>query len=134
MDFKDLALEIKNLGDQGTFEGYASTFGNEDLGGDVVVQGAFSKTIADNPKRPLLWNHNSDEPIGMTTAAEDTAGLSVKGVLNLDVQRARETYSLMKQGAVKGLSIGYDPVRKDHKDGVRYLKELKLYEVSLVPF
>jgi hypothetical protein len=39
----------------------------------------------------------------------------------------------MKAGVIKHLSIGYDSVKWDIKDGVRHLKEIKLYEIGLVP-
>ncbi len=54
------------------------------------------------------------------------------------MQRARETHALMKEGAVKGLSIGYDPVVVDYsrmeKENIRILKEVKLWEYSVTPF
>ncbi len=64
MKYKDIKLQIKNVTDQGQFEGYASTFGNEDLGGDIVAQGAFSKTINENKSVPILWGHSTREVIG----------------------------------------------------------------------
>lgn len=129
-------FQVKDISEDGTFSGYASTFGNEDLGGDIVAPGAFKKTISENPDVPILWGH--DELIGINKhAEEDRKGLYVEGELNLDVQRGREAYSLAKQRAVKGLSIGFTPVTVDYsraKEGVRILKEVKLYEYSLTPF
>lgn len=136
---KSFKLSLKATGDSGEFEGYASTFGNEDLGGDVVVQGAFTKTIGENPHPPVLWGHNLAEVIGITSEMrEDSKGLFVRGELLInDVARAKEVHSLAKRGAVKGLSIGYDSVKADYgKDGdkfIRYLKEVKLYEYSFTP-
>lgn len=132
-------LEIKGVSDAGEFEGYASTFGNEDLGGDIVMPGAFTKTISENKNVPILWAHNTREVIGVNKAfSEDAKGLKVTGQLVMEVQRAREVHGLMKAGAVKGLSIGYDAIRTDMsryaKDGVRGLAEVKLYEYSLLPF
>jgi HK97 family phage prohead protease len=139
MKFKDLKLNLtKTITDKGEFEGYASTFGNEDLGGDIVEQGAFAKTIAENKNVPILWGHNVREVIGVNKDfSEDAKGLFVKGQLILDVQRARETHALMKGGAVKGLSIGYDAIRVDYsraKEGIRILSEVKLYEYSVTAF
>jgi uncharacterized protein len=54
------------------------------------------------------------------------------GQLALSMSKARKAFDLMKARLLKGLSIGYDIVRSDVKDGVRRLLELKLYEVSLV--
>lgn len=131
---QDVHLEIKDLSIEGTFKGYGAVFGNKDMGGDVITSGAFSKTLSEQKMMPLLWHHHTDQPIGVFSGSEDMKGLAVDGALNLDVQQAREVHSLMKQGAVTGLSIGYVPVRKDWVGDTRMLRELKLYEVSLLPF
>jgi HK97 family phage prohead protease len=59
----------------------------------------------------------------------------VKGRLLLELQRAREAYTLLKEGALGGLSIGYSPTRYSYDDaGVRHIAEVELWEVSLVTF
>lgn len=138
MKRKDIKIQIKSVDDAGVFTGYAAVFNNEDLGGDIITPGAFTKTIKENPQVPVLWGHDSREVIGINKEwKEDTVGLYVTGQLILDVQRAKEARSLMQVGAVKGLSIGYDPVVVDYSkasDGIRILKEVKLWEYSLTPF
>lgn len=140
METKYVSFEIKDTKDNGSFTGYASTFGNEDLGGDIIMQGAFAKTIKENPNPPVLWGHSSKEVIGINQSfSEDSKGLYVEAMLNMDVQRGREAHSLMKMGAVKGLSIGYDAVPAGidwsrEKEGIRILREIKLYEYSATPF
>jgi len=138
MKTKIIRLEIKDVTAEGSFKGYASTFGNKDLGDDIVMPGAFTKTLQENPQVPILWGHSPREVIGVNQmASEDSKGLYVEGQLAMDVQRAREAHSLMKMNAVKGLSIGYDPVVIDwsrEKEGIRILREVKLYEYSLTPF
>lgn len=116
----------------GTFTGYASIFGIVDSYGDAVQKGAFKKTLHEKRAFPLLWSHDVREPIGVIAGAEDDKGLSITGKLNLDVQRAREIRSLMAQGAVKGLSIGYNVIKelKDPETGIRQLKEIQLWEIS----
>jgi HK97 family phage prohead protease len=135
LEFK---FSVKEVSEQGTFTGYASVFNNVDLGGDIVAPGAFLKTMNEKPNVPILFGHSTREVIGVNKEwKEDNHGLYVKGELNLDVQRARETHSLMKQGALSGLSIGYDPIQVDYsreKEGIRLLKEVKLYEYSVVAF
>ena len=129
--------EYKAMDDEaGTFEGYGSIFGNIDSYGDVVTKGAFTQTIKER-KPVMLWQHYSDEPIGVyIEAKEDDKGLYLKGQLNQDVQKGREAYSLLKQGALQGLSIGYrvKKAERDHDAEVTYLKEIDLFEVSLVTF
>lgn len=134
----DYTLEIKAFDEEaGTFEGHASVFDVEDLGGDRVRPGAFKRSLhrmkQQGKKVPILWQHNPHEPVGVSEAWEDDYGLAVKGELILDVQRAREARSLMKKGVLGGLSIGYDVVRDQwNDDGTRDLIELKLYEYSIV--
>lgn len=138
---KSFPFEIKTISESGAFTGYASVFGNEDLWGDIVVAGAFSKSIA--VKKPaMLWQHNSDEPIGIwTVIKEDDKGLYVEGQLLIDgVAKAKEAYELLAAKAISGLSIGYRAVswewrkKDDSKDEVRLLKEIDLWEISLVTF
>lgn len=138
----DVAFEIKAVSDDGLFSGYGSVFGNVDSGGDIVHAGAFSKSIQEWEGRkrmpPVLWNHDRNEPIGVYTAMrEDEKGLYVEGKLLVDdVQRAREIHALMKAGALDGMSIGYG-VRdssRDRSTGITNLKDLRLFEVSIVTF
>lgn len=136
MERKTFRLKLSDLDDQGIFTGYAAIFDVEDLQGDIIERGAFKRTLDHSGGSvPILWQHRSEEPIGVgLEAKEDSNGLYVKGHINLDVQRGKEAHSLLKQGAIKGLSIGYDPIKKDYKDGVRHLKEIKIYEYSPVTF
>lgn len=136
MNKQTFELEIKSVDDaSGEFEGYAAVFGNEDLGGDVIEHGAFTKTLQERPNIPILWQHDPDNPIGKSIIVSETEhGLAVKGQLNLDVQQGREAYALVKQGALSGLSIGFQTVKDKWNEGVRHLKEVKLFEYSLVTF
>jgi uncharacterized protein len=135
MAFKSAKFEIKSIDDAGTFTGLASVFGNVDLGGDVIEHGAFVKTISDKPQVPILLGHDPNQIIGIGNLKETTQGLEIAGKLVLDSNPpAQRAYSLMKAGALKGLSIGFDVVRHAMQGSVRQLKELKLYEVSLTPF
>ena len=138
MKYKDVKIQLKENGTEGSFFGYAAVFNNTDLGGDIIAPGAFTKSIKENPQVPVLWGHDTREVIGMNKEwQEDSVGLHVTGQLIMDVQRAKEARSLIQAGAVKGLSIGYDALVVDYSkssDGIRILKEVKLWEYSLVPF
>ncbi|MGH9503827.1 MAG: HK97 family phage prohead protease [Terriglobales bacterium] len=133
MEQLNCRLEIKSLDAEGKFTGLASVYGNVDLGGDVVQPGAFQKTIADRGGEvPLLFAHDMRQPIGLAKLQDTARGLAVDGQLVLDVPKAKEAYSLLKARVLRGLSIGYDAVKSDIVGGVRHLKELKLFEVSIV--
>lgn len=135
METLNVPFELKTLDEQaGTFEGYAAVFGNVDLGGDVLEPGALTKTVSERPQVPILWQHDPHEPIGVGTLAVDGHGLKVNGKLTLGVRRAEEARALMRDGALGGLSIGYQTVKKAYRDGVRLLKEIAVREFSPVTF
>jgi uncharacterized protein len=140
----DVKFDIKATDDEeakGEFRGYGSIFGNKDLGNDVVVEGAFSKSIARKGAKAvkMLYQHKADEPIGVfDEILEDKRGLAVKGRLAMGTQRGREVFELMKMGALDGLSIGYRVAEKgqeyDDKRKRRMIKEVDLMEISAVTF
>lgn len=135
IEHKTCKLNIKELTEEGTFSGVASVYGAVDLGNDVVEKGAFTKTIRERKgKVKILWQHEIKSPIGSGTLRDTPEGLVVDGELAMDVQQAREAHSLMKKGILDGLSIGFETVKDAITEGVRHLKELKLWEVSVVTF
>lgn len=132
-------LQLKALEESGEFTGYGSVFGNVDAYGEVVMPGAFKKSLAEhkrNKTRPkMFWQHDPYRPIGSwLEMAEDDTGLLVTGKLNMGVQQGAEAYALLKAEDIDGLSIGYRVVKAfdDEAEGVVRLKELNLIEVSVV--
>lgn len=143
VEVKSFELEIKDADSNGMIRGYASTFGNVDLGMDVVDKGAFKKSIKESKGLfPILADHDPQKQIGWNLRAEeDEKGLYVEGKIDLNVQAGREKFSLaktaMEAGAKMGLSIGYMTIKAEpdrDKPMVRHLKELKLFEYSIVTF
>ncbi|WP_127958080.1 HK97 family phage prohead protease [Serratia microhaemolytica] len=138
----DVPLKLKSVSDSGEFEGYGSVFGVKDSYGDIVVPGAFVKSL-DNWKSKgaqpaMLWQHKTDEPIGVyTDMREDDVGLYVKGRLLIDDDPlAKRAYAHMKAGSLTGLSIGYvlNDWEYDRAKDAFILKEIDLWEVSPVTF
>jgi HK97 family phage prohead protease len=126
-------------GDDGVFEGYASLFGAEDQGRDIVMPGAFALSLARMPAAEvrMLFQHDPAQPIGVWEAIrEDGRGLHVRGRLTLGVGRAREILALIRDGALDGLSIGFRTRKavRDARTGLRRLYEIELCEISLVTF
>jgi len=121
-----------------TFEGYASVFNTVDRGNDLVLPGAFAKSLKDRGTQGIkfLWQHDPKEPVGIVEEIfEDAKGLFVRGRLILDVERAREAHKLLGAGALDGLSIGFHTVKsRQRSDGVRILSQVDLWEISLVTF
>ena len=142
LKIRDFGLDVKAVNEDGSFSGYGSVFGVEDSYGEIVAPGAFTESLTEIAGKgrpvPVLWQHRSDQPIGIySSLKEDATGLYVEGMLLKDaVRQASESYALMKAGAVSGLSIGYY-VRQssyDEKTNVRTLIKLDLVEISLVTF
>lgn len=139
---RQVPFAFKSVAEDGSFEGYASTFLNTDRVRDVVMPGAFTDSIkawkAQDAMPPCLWQHQAGSPIGYTTdMAEDAKGLFVAGKLLIDdVQQAREAYALAKAKVVRGLSIGYDPVDEEYdgKTNLNKLMKVNLWEYSFATF
>ena len=123
----------------GTVEGYASLFGEIDQARDMVMPGAFKRTLAQRNIRriPMLFQHGPSEPVGIwLDLHEDDRGLYARGWLIPDVARGRELLSLLRAGAVDGLSIGFRTMkaRIDPKTRIRRLLAVDLWEISIVMF
>jgi len=131
-----LPLEIKAV-DGREFVGHGSVFRNVDLGDDIVVPGAFKKTLKEHKDAGTLpamfWMHDPSRVAGKwTDMHEDEHGLVVKGIL-ADTPLGQEIHTLLKMEAVRGLSIGYITRNYDYdKAGNRLIKEADLFEVSVV--
>ncbi len=148
VEHKQFVFEIKELkasedGRRALFTGYASTFGNIDLVGDIVKQGAFAKTIAADPTVNVLVDHRATvkTQIGYGfNMSEDAKGLFTTTEINLEKDAGREAYATLlhakERGFKVGLSIGFMIVESDfdRKEGIRTITEVKLFEYSVVIF
>ncbi len=133
---KAFALKQCALDDEmrGSFSGTALVYGDKDLYGDTIKRGAFAKSLREHgDELPLLWSHDTAEPLGSIRVVSDGASLEVRGQLLADtVRRAGEVYELMKARVVKGLSVAFKPLRYDPQpDGGVLFSEGRLMEISL---
>ncbi len=136
---KFASLTLNGVTGEGVFSGYASVFGEVDLGRDAIEPGAFHQSLAARGAGGvrMLYQHDPAEPIGAwRMIREDGRGLYVEGVLASGVARAREVHALMKTGALDGLSIGFRAVKAktDRASGIRRILEADLWEISVVTF
>lgn len=149
--YMTIPFECKALSDPGQFEGYGSVFDIIDMGDDVVMKGAFTKTLKEWNERKQLpvmpWQHNMSNLIGQwESMAEDAKGLKVVGTLWVEgnkfdqtaIEQAAVAHNLLRSNGPKQLSIGWSATKVSfgEKDGrrVRFLEEVKLWELSVVPF
>jgi len=134
-DLMDLGLLPEN-----SFRGMASVFGEviDAFMPTVMQRGAFTKTLNERSRIiPILWQHDIDEPIGKPVHLfENEAGLVLEAQISRTT-RGRDALTLMRDGVVGALSIGFDPVVFDfheQPDGSmkRFIREARLHEISVV--
>ena len=117
------------------FAGYAALFDRRDAGRDTIRPGAFSRTLAERQAGrkgplPLYWQHRPDLRIGwIEQAREDARGLAV--IATIDNPQGGAAAAL-KAGKVTGLSFGYRARAFNRDQSGRELKDVDLFEVSLV--
>ena len=124
---------------EGRFAGYASVFSEVDDSGDIVMPGAFSKTLDKRGRQRvrLLFQHDPKEPVGLwDRIGEDGFGLWAEGRLIPGVPRADALRRLIESRAIDGLSIGFRTVKatRDRGSGYRHIHEIDLWEISIVTF
>ena len=131
-------------GDPGELDGYVSVFNNVDQGGDVVLPGAFRKTLADwsraKQRLPLIADHNlsTEGVIGsVVEAKEDGVGLRIRAKFSTNA-KAQDVRRNLLEGHINGLSFTYEALKKRAGmlggKAVRYLEELRIFEATVTPF
>ena len=136
-------IQVKSVDlEEGIISGYASVFGNVDSYGDIVVKGAFSKSIEKIRKTgkviSVFYGHNMEDPranIGrVIELREDDRGLFFKAQLDLSGDTyGRLVYGQLKDGRLDSLSFGFSVVEGANTEAGYELRELELYEISVVP-
>jgi hypothetical protein len=135
LEFRTLEIKSMNETPSGEMfiEGYGAYFGNVDGDLDIIEKGAFTKTLNENKGRiAFCWQHEIDEPIGkIETIEEDALGLKLKVRIS---DSEEEVKTKIREGILKELSIGFQTIIStyDENTDIRTIKEVKLWEVSLV--
>lgn len=117
--------------------GYLSSFDTKDYDNDVIVKGAYSKSINERKNNIFFLNqHDWKQPHGkFNVLTEDSKGLYFESTPFVDgVSYSEDTLKLYDAGIIKEHSVGFNVVKSDFdtKDNVRVIKEIKLYEGSNV--
>ncbi len=143
-EIKNLAGGIEDLDIKSNkVTGYASTFGNVDSDGDMMMPGAFTKSLADPGKRQLhLYQHDSYRPLasvkgGSLQLSEDAKGLKFESQI-VDTSWGKDVMKLIEAKVLNENSIGFQVMRSrmskadsaGAQERYRELHELKLFEVS----
>jgi HK97 family phage prohead protease len=135
---------------EGEFIAYASVFGNVDSYGDIVDDTAFDRTLSEWEEKgdtiPVLWGHDMWDPfnniggvkeatIVKTAEAKadgDKPGLKVHAALDLENPTAAQVYRLVKGRRTTKMSFAYAVRDQQDGDDGNHLKDVDLFEVSVV--
>jgi HK97 family phage prohead protease len=135
MIFKQTSIGLDDIDESnGIVKGYGSVFNNIDSDNDIILAGAYTKTLNENGSRVRYCNqHRIDQPLGkFTELREDGNGLYFCAEIPM-TRMGQDILLLMKNGVINENSVGIMPIVKSFRqDGVRELKEVKLYEISCV--
>lgn len=146
ISFKNYDATIKDLDvATGIVTGYFSQFNTIDLDGDVIMPGAFTKTIAERgpdsskPEIAYLWQHDTTKPLGkLLVLREDNFGLYFEAKMS-DTTWGEDALKLYRDGVITQHSIGYQVIKSvetqmDMEEEVEQIYEVKLWEGSAVTF
>lgn len=134
-EFKHVSTADFKFDDDNYFiSGYATTFDNVDVDGDVIKKGAFEQTLRGRERMvKMRWNHYGPVIGKWTKIVEDDVGLYVEGELTKGHFEAANAYALLKHGAIDGLSNGfYGEKYSKNKHGGRDFQQINLFEISIV--
>lgn len=131
-EIQDVDLEKR------TVTGYFSKFGNIDADNDIIVSGAFARTIRENGptgknRIKHLKNHNPNQMIGkVVELKEDSEGLFFKSIMSTN-SFGKDALIEYQEGLLTEHSIGFITLQSDQTDdGIQLIKEVKLFEGSAV--
>ncbi len=126
--------ELRSVDEDGMFEGYLTVWDTVDDYNSTFKRGSFKKTIQERASKVKIY-YDHEHLIGSSVELrEDDHGVYGVGKLNLDVDKAKEAYSFMKDGTLDGLSFGFRTLKEGFKDGIRQIKEVQLFEFGPVTF
>lgn len=137
LEIKSINAEVKDIDTKKrVITGYLSNFDNKDYDNDIIVKGAFSKSI--NERKDAIWflnQHNWKQPHGkFKVLQEDSKGLYFESNPLIDTTYSSDVMKLYEAGIMKEHSIGFSTIKDeyDKKADARIIKEAKLYEGSNV--
>jgi HK97 family phage prohead protease len=134
VEFNEITIDSESR----TISGYASVFNVKDSDGDVITQGAFTKTLAENgvgsakPRIVHLYQHNPTQLLGRPSVLrEDSKGLYFETTI-AKTALGDEVLELYRTGALREHSIGFIVVKQSKKGNYNEISEVKLWEFSSV--
>ena len=137
IEYKDFTGEVKDVDAKGrVVTGYLSSFGNIDSDNDIIERGAFLKSINERFDKIFFLNqHNWQQPLSkFRVLKEDDRGLYFESGPLPDTSFGNDVIKLYDAGVLKEHSIGFRTIQSDYNSEteIRHIKEIKLYEGSVV--
>lgn len=134
-------LKTAENDESGKISGYASTYNNPDLAGDVMLPGCYDAVlnkIKSSGVMPVMFFSHDHWSVPCGTWDEinsDEKGLYVSGRINRDLESGKEIYSALKFGSMSGLSVGISysmkGVEENDNGGFDFKSIDDLFEISI---
>src|SRR5689334_3454316 len=107
MEQKHLLYKVARVSEEYTVEVKAAVYNNLDHGGDRILPGAMKDDLSLNGnKRPMLWSHNADEPIGWWEFTDTPSALMALGHFTRGMTKAEDIYVWVKSMHAANLPVG----------------------------
>ena len=134
--YKSLGMEVKDVdAKEGVVSGYFSAFGMADSDGDIMMPGAFKRSIADwGPKGKgrikHLLNHDPSKPLGkVIELEEDEYGLKYVSKVGTH-SLGKDFVKMVESGLIAEHSIGFKTLREQKSGDANQIHEVMLFEGS----
>jgi len=126
---------------QGIVSGYFAMFGNKDLDGDVIEQGAFSKTVMERGPQgkqliKYLLDHDKNKVVAkITNLYEDEKGLRYEAKIGSHAA-GQDFQKMIESELINQHSFGFRTIKEqyDADSKANLIKEVMMYEGSAVQF
>lgn len=137
LKFKNNDASVKDVDmKRGIVTGYLSSFDTKDYDNDIIVKGAYKKSINERKENIFFLNqHNWSQPHGkFNVLSEDSKGLYFESEPLIKTSYSQDTLKLYEAGIIKEHSVGFITVQSefDTNEKARIIKEIKLLEGSNV--
>lgn len=135
--YKNTGNSIKDVdAKKGIVQGYFSNFNSKDSDGDIIMPGAFTKTLLENgpastkPRIKHLLNHRTDQPLGrLETLQEDGFGLLYESKIGSHTL-GKDFILMVEDGLITEHSIGFRIIKENKQGDDNFISELQLWEGS----
>jgi hypothetical protein len=135
-NYKSFGLEVKDVdAKSGVVSGYFSAFGMVDSDGDIIMPGAFKRSIQDwgpeaKGRIKHLLNHDPSKPLGKPIVIkEDSYGLYYESKIGTH-QLGKDFIKMVESGLIAEHSIGFKTLREQKGSTANEIHEVMLFEGS----